>query len=68
MSLGDDKTTVTAVVTTELKERLKKIAKSRRWSLSQAVSALIDDCIDDWEKGIGVDTTPTKKPKKNSIS
>ena len=64
MSLGDDKTTVTAVLQTELKERLKKIAKARRWTLSQAVGALIEDCIDDWVKELGVEITDTTTPKR----
>ena len=64
MSLGDDKTTVTAVVKTELKERLKNIAKARRWTLSQAVGALIEDCIDDWTKELGVEVSDTTTPKR----
>jgi len=65
MPLGDDKTTVTAVVSTELKERLKEIAKVRRWTLSQAVSALIDDCIDNWVVELGIDATPAPSKKKS---
>lgn len=65
MPLGDDKTTVTAVVSTELKEKLKLIAKARRWTLSQAVSALIEDSIDDWVKDLGIDID---LPKSNRHS
>lgn len=54
MPLGDDKTTVTAVVPANLKEKLKQIAKIRRWTLSQAVGALIEDCIDDWVSELGI--------------
>ncbi len=68
MPLGDDKTTVTAVVSTELKEKLKLIAKARRWTLSQAVSALIEDSIDDWVKDLGIDIDDLPKSKKHSGS
>jgi hypothetical protein len=65
MPLGDDKATVTAVVSTEIKDRLKEIAKLRRWSLSQAVGALISDCMERWEKELGIDSpSPTPKRKK----
>jgi hypothetical protein len=55
MPLGDDKTTVTAVISNELKQKLKTIAKARRWSLSQATGALIEDCLEDWMKGLGIE-------------
>jgi predicted DNA-binding protein len=64
MPLGDDKTTVTAVISTELKERLKAIAKVRRWTLSQAVSALIDDSIDKWVKDLGIEVESPPTPKR----
>lgn len=66
MPLGDDKTTVTAVVSTDLKEKLKSIAKLRRWTLSQAVSALIEDCIEDWVSDLGIDLDSTPNPKRKS--
>jgi len=65
MPLSDDKTTVTAVIPTEIKDRLKQIAKLRRWTLSQAVGALIEDCLEKWEEDLGV-LKPTRSPKKKS--
>jgi hypothetical protein len=68
MPLGDDKTTVTAVVSSGLKEKLKQIAKLRRWTLSQAVGALIEDSIDQWQKELGIDEpapSPKQRPPKS---
>jgi hypothetical protein len=68
MPLGDDKTTVTAVISTELKEKLKHVAKLRRWTLSQAVGALIEDNMDKWIDELGVSLEPVPTPKKRTKS
>jgi predicted transcriptional regulator len=66
MPLGDDKTTVTAVISSELKDRLKHIAKLRRWTLSQAVGALIEDSLEKWVDDLGIVESANKSPKKRS--
>lgn len=74
MPLGDDKTTITAVIPGNLKEKLRMIAKVRRWTLSQAIGALIEDSIDRWVDDLGVSIEsensqkPTKTRKKPSSS
>jgi hypothetical protein len=68
MPLGDDKTTVTAVISTEVKEKLKDIARLRRWTLSQAVGALIEDNMDRWVEELGLTLEPANKSKKKSKS
>lgn len=71
MPVGDDKTTVAAVISIDLKNRLKDIAKHRRWSLSQATGALIEDCLDHWEKSLGIEPEKSSIPKtskKKSVS
>jgi len=64
MSLGDDKTTVTAVIPVQLKQQLKKIAAKRRWSLSQTVGALIEDSIDQWTTTLGINIEDNPSPRK----
>lgn len=68
MPLGDDKTTVTAVVSAELKDRLKVIAKHRRWTLSQTVGALIEECIDRWTDELGITAKTTPKNQRSPKS
>ena len=67
MPVSDVKVTLSAAVPIELKERIQKIATEKRWTLSQTVVIFIEDCLDKWEKDIGVvETAPTpisKKPK-----
>jgi hypothetical protein len=43
MPKGDDKEIVSAVISKELKKRLKKYADSKRWSMSQAAGRLRKD-------------------------
>lgn len=60
MPLTADKSTVTAVIPLEMKEKLRSIAKLRRWSLSQAVGALIEDSFEEWVAGLGITLEPAK--------
>lgn len=46
MPKSEGKANVTAVLPTELKERLKKYADSRKWSLSTAMVTLIEEGLD----------------------
>jgi len=64
MTLGSDKTTVGAVIPVVLKQRLKLIAKQRRWSLSQTVGALIEDSIDQWTTTLGINIEDNPSPRK----
>lgn len=63
MPVSADKTTVTVVVPTELKEKLKEVAKIRRWTLSQAVGALIEENFDKWIQELGIEPISIKKQK-----
>jgi hypothetical protein len=49
MPKGDDKEIVSAVISKELKKRLKKYADSKRWSMSQAAGILIEEGLDRFE-------------------
>jgi hypothetical protein len=46
MPKAEDKANVTAVIPIELKERLKKYADSKRWSMSTAMVTLIEEGLD----------------------
>jgi hypothetical protein len=49
MPRGKDSDSVTAVVSKELKERLKRYAQINRWSMSQAAGILIEEGLDRFE-------------------
>jgi hypothetical protein len=49
MPRGKDSDSVTAVVSKELKERLRKYAEIKRWSMSQAAGILIEEGLDRFE-------------------
>ncbi len=68
MPVGKDKSSIATVVPIDLKKRLERVATSKKWTLSQTVKECLETFIEQWEKELGVDTTPTKKPKKNSLS
>lgn len=46
MPKADDKEIVSAVISKELKKRLKKYADSKRWSMSQAAGILIEEGLE----------------------
>jgi hypothetical protein len=49
MPRGKDSDSITAVVSKELKERLKKYAQIKRWSISQAAGVLIEEGLKQFE-------------------
>ncbi len=49
MPRGKDSDSITAVVSKELKERLKKYAEINRWSMSQAAGVLIEEGLKRFE-------------------
>lgn len=49
MPTGKDSIQVTLVMTKDLKEKLRKFAKSKRWSMSQAGVALIEEGLEQAE-------------------
>lgn len=49
MPRGKDSDSVTAVVSKELKERLRKYAEIKRWSMSQAAGVLIEEGLNRFE-------------------
>jgi hypothetical protein len=46
MPKAEGKANVTAVVPVELKEKLRKYAEARKWSLSTAMVTLIEEGLD----------------------
>lgn len=49
MPLSKDSVTVTAVFSRELKERLKKFAQSKHWTMSQTVVLLVEEGLNQAE-------------------
>ena len=49
MTKGKSSTNLGAIVSAELKERLKKYADSKHWSMSQAVAILLTEKLDEIE-------------------
>jgi hypothetical protein len=45
MPLKDDKKQVSVILDLELHKKLQKYAKEKRWSMSQAGAALIEDAL-----------------------
>ena len=43
----------------ELRNRIKRVAKTRHWSLSQTLLLFIDRYWADWEKELGIDEADT---------
>ncbi len=66
MPLNADKSTIGVTVTTEFKERIKRVAEAKHWSVSQTVGLFIEAYWDIWEDELGVsEKKPTpKKPKR----
>lgn len=49
MPKGKSSTNLGAIVSVELKERLKRYADSKHWSMSQAVAILLTEKLDQLE-------------------
>jgi hypothetical protein len=64
MPLKPDKSTIGVTVTAEFKERIKRLAEAKHWSVSQTVGLFIDAYWDTWEKELGV-SSKTDTPKKS---
>ena len=62
------KQTIGVVVTDETRERVKRVAEVKHWSVSQTLSLFIDAYWDTWEKDLGVAEKPSTTPKKKSKS
>lgn len=60
------KQTVGASVTTEIKERIKRVANLKHWSVGQTLGLFIDRFWEEWEKEIGVETQATPKKRTKS--
>lgn len=61
------KLTIGASVTDEMKERVKRLAKQKYWSVGQTLGLFIDRYWEEWEKELGVETQTTpKKPRKTA--
>lgn len=65
MATSEGRVTLSAAVPVELKERIQHIAKERRWTLSQALVAFLEDYLEAWEKELGIKSpTQPKEDKK----
>jgi hypothetical protein len=62
------KQTVGASVTTEMKERIKRVAQEKYWSVGQTLGLFIEKYWDEWEKELGVETQTTPKKKAKATS
>ena len=61
------KQTVGASVTAEMRDRIKRLAKEKYWSVGRTLGLFIDRYWEDWEKELGVETQTTpKKPRKTA--
>jgi predicted DNA-binding protein len=66
MPVGKDKSSIATVVPIGLKQRLERVATSKKWTLSQTVKECLESFIDQWEKDLGVVEEPAPTPKKRS--
>lgn len=70
MTVKATKKTVGATVTDEVRDKIKRVAELKHWSVAQTLGLFIDAYWEQWERDIGIDATPkdkTKKSKKESI-
>lgn len=65
MPLSQGKRTVAATVTDKFREKIKRVAETRHWSIAQTLGLFIERYWEEWEKELGVETQVT--PKKRSI-
>jgi predicted DNA-binding protein len=65
MPVGKGKAAVSTVLPEETKDKLQRIADSRKWTLSQTLKELVEEFLDTWmdELGVSKEDTP-KKPKR----
>ena len=63
MPVGKGKTSISTVLSDNLKERLQRIADNRKWTLSQTVRECLESFIDNWEEQLGIEPSTKKKPK-----
>lgn len=68
MQTSEPKVTLSAAVPIELKERLKRIGTLKRWTLSQTVVLLLEDCLEEWERQVGVESQVIKPKRTKSKS
>lgn len=55
--------TVGASVTSEMKERIKTVAKSKYWSVGQTLGLFIERYWEEWEKELGIESKSAKTAK-----
>ena len=64
MPVGKGRAAISTVVPDELKDRLQRIADSRKWTLSQTVRECLEEFIETWEQELGIEEPQPKKNKK----
>jgi hypothetical protein len=63
MPLTQGKKTVGATVTVEVREKIKRVAELKHWSVAQTLGLFIDAYWSQWEKDLGVDEKPKAEEK-----
>ena len=52
--MSSKRPTVGVVMDTVLRDRIKKVAEIRKWTMSQCLGAFIERYWTDWEKELGI--------------
>lgn len=65
MPLRPGKKTVGATVTDEMRNRIKRVANEKHWSVAQTLGLFIDAYWEAWEKDLGIVETPSPKSKRS---
>ncbi len=60
------KQTIGVVVTDEMRDRVKHVAKLKHWSLSQTIALFMDTYWKDWEKELGIAEELSPKSQKRT--
>ncbi len=57
------KKTVGATVTDEVRDKIKRVAELKHWSVAQTLGLFIDAYWSQWEKDLGLDPSPKAEDK-----
>jgi hypothetical protein len=65
MPLKQGKTTVGATVTDEIRDKIKRVAVLKHWSVAQTLGLFIEAYWDNWEQDLDIppSSTPTSERK-----
>jgi hypothetical protein len=68
MPLKPTKKTVGATVTDEVRDKIKRVAELKHWSVAQTLGLFIDAYWEQWEKDLGVfeaESSPKSRKSKS---